>query len=76
MKSYFKDYKLKMIEEDMNIKQTLNFENQSVSNSSKALFVKKKVVNLTSNNSNEFLFNFNNDDDEKITEDINKLELN
>lgn len=72
MKSYFKDYKLKMQQEEEEETQAkTNFANQDC-DISKGLFLKKKV-DTTNSTSNTFKFNFN-DEFNVVTDDrIEKL---
>ena len=69
MKSYFKDYKHKMQQEEDAAKASINFENQDC-DISKGLFLKKKIA--TSSSSNPFKFNFN-EDINVVTEKMEKL---
>lgn len=73
MKTYFKDYKSKMQKEEESIEVSdahINFEDHE---KSKGLFLKKKVATIAA--SNNFLFNFNNNDNnvENVTALMEKL---
>lgn len=70
MKSYFKDYKLKMQKEEEAQETSINFANQDC-DISKGLFLKKKVDTANST-SNTFLFNFN-DDIDVVTHKLEKI---
>lgn len=72
MKSYFKDYKQKMQqEEEAAAQDSINFANQDC-DISKGLFLKKKVASTSSNNS--FKFNFNEEENiNVVTDKMEKL---
>lgn len=75
MKTYFKDYKAKMLkeEEEINHDTNINFEGGQ-DDVSKGKFFKKKVQNSSSSSGNNFLFNFSNESSvNELTNEIEKL---
>jgi Domain of unknown function (DUF4615) len=83
MKQYFKDYKSKMLKEELTQQSSVNFQPGALSDTSKGIFVKKKVLTesmqeeSSSNVFSGFLFNFKDPsiNDVNLSAKVNSLKL-
>lgn len=75
MKQYFKDYKSKMSKEEDEMKKQAQviFQNESVSDHQKGVFVKRKAEPVDDVKTSTFLFNFKDPSEREITQIDAKL---
>lgn len=75
MKQYFKDYKSKMLKEEQELKKQaqVTFQNESVGDHQKGVFVKRKAESGDGVETSTFLFNFKDPSEREITQINAKL---